>query len=144
MRVNIDMRSRSPHFIPSVKEYVSAFRSVEYQITAKQKVMLETHYGWYCRVITATDLALQVGFAGPGGAKLQYGKLGSMVSEALGLGSLGVITLALMVPPHKAGNPEWLWVMRGNVARALEQLGWVVDTSNLFYPTGKVGDSKYF
>ena len=137
-------KNKAPENVPTVADYVSAFQNIESQITQKQREMLEVHYGWYCRVLTATDLALLVDFDGPGGAKLQYGKLGSMVSNALGLGSLGVITLVLMVPPNKAGNPEWLWVMRENVARALEQLGWVTNTSNLFYPSGKVGDRKYF
>lgn len=130
---------KPPEFVPSVSDYVSAFRKIEKQMTLKQREMLEVHYGWYCHVTTATDLALLVDYAGPGGAKLQYGILGSMLSNALGLGPLGVITLVLMVAPKKAGNPEWLWVMRANVAKALEILKWVTETSHLFYPNGMVG-----
>ena len=137
------MAYKAPKYVPSVKEYNLAFQKFKPQISEKQLCMLIIHYKWYCRVLTATDLALLVEYNGPGGAKLQYGKLGSMVSKALGLGSLGVTTLALMVPPHKAGNPEWLWVMRENVARALEQLGWVTKTSDMFYPTEPVGAKKY-
>jgi hypothetical protein len=74
---------------------------------------------------TATDLAILVNYGGAGGSKLQYGRLGSIVSKALGLDSLGVITLVLMVPPLEEVISEWLWVMRANVAEALEQLGWV-------------------
>lgn len=138
------MADKAPQYVPSVEDYMTAFESVKPRMTIKQRKMLAIHYGWYGRIITATDLALLVNYDGPGGAKLQYGKLGSMVSNALGLGALGVITIALMVPPQKAGNQEWLWVMRDNVARALEQLGWVEGTSDLFCPNGPVGPAVYF
>jgi hypothetical protein len=69
----------------------------------------------------------------------QYGALGSMVAQELGLGKLGVITLVLMIEPNNYSTKEWLWIMRDNVAKALEQLGWVKKTSHLFYPNGVVG-----
>ena len=62
-----------------------------------------------------------------------------MVSQELGLGKLGVITLVLMIAPDNYSTKEWLWVMRENVAKALEKLGWVKKTSHLFYPNGVVG-----
>lgn len=138
------MTSKAPERVPSVKEYKAAFQKIKGEMTEKQYQMLEEHYKAFCYVTTATDLAGAVKYSGPGGAKLQYGILGSMVSDALGLGSLGVITLALMVPPDHFAIGEWLWVMRANVAKALEELGWVEKTSHLFYPNGGVGASKYF
>lgn len=62
-----------------------------------------------------------------------------MVANELGLDDLGVITLVLMIPPDNYSTREWLWVMRENVAKALEDLGWVKRTSHLFYPNGMVG-----
>ena len=138
------MTDKAPEFVPSVEEYVTAFRMIEEKMTEKQRKMLMEHYKSFCYITTATDLAIKAEYNGAGGAKLQYGKLGSMVSNALGLGSLGVITIALMTPPDKFAVKEWLWVMRANVAEALEKLEWVEKASHLFYPQGPVGDSKYF
>ncbi|MBE7435439.1 MAG: hypothetical protein HS100_16105 [Anaerolineales bacterium] len=133
------MRKQTPENVPSVKEYLAAFQKIESKMTEKQKQMLIEHYNSDCHVTTATDLAISVEFNSHGAANMQYGILGSMVSEALGLGKLGVITLVLMIPPNNYSTKEWLWVMRENVAKALEQLGWVKKTSHLFYPNGKVG-----
>ncbi len=130
---------RPPAKVPSVSEYVSAFRQIEHKLTKKHKAMLELHYKSYCHVTTATDMAIAMKYKDFRGANGQYGGLGSMVSETMGLGRLGVITLTLMVPANTVGNPEWLWVMRDNVVKALEQLGWVEKTSHLFYPNGLVG-----
>lgn len=130
---------KTPEYVPSVTEYVAAFRKVKNRITAKQKQMLIEHYNSYCHVTTATDMALKVNFKSHGAANMQYGILGSLVSEALGLGKLGVISLVLMIPPDHYASNEWLWVMRNNVSEALEQLGWVEKTSHLFYPNGVVG-----
>lgn len=86
--------------------------------------MVINHYQARCRVTTATDMAISIGYNNFSAANAQYGRLGSMVAEALGLGKLGVSTLVLMVPPSEA-NREWLWVMRENVTKALEKLKWV-------------------
>ena len=138
------MKSKSPEYVRSVEEYKAAFEMIQDEMTQKQHEMLTEHYKSSCHITTATDLAAAVEYSGAGGTKLQYGRLGSMVSNALGLGPLGVITLALMVPPNGFAVREWLWVMRANVAQALEELGWVTKTSDLFYPYGPVGVSKYF
>jgi hypothetical protein len=60
-----------------------------------------------------------------------------MVADALGIGFRGVSMLVLMVPPGEVTNDEWLWVLRANVAAALEELGWVEKTSHLFYAQGR-------
>ncbi len=130
---------RPPKSVPSVSDYVSAFKEIKDQMTDKQFQMLREHYNSFCYITTATDLAIKVEYNGAGGAKLQYGKLGSMVAEALGLDPVGVITLVLMTPPDNYAVKEWLWVMRANVAEALERLKWVENTSHLFYPNGMVG-----
>jgi len=132
-------KNRPPEFVPAVSDYVSAFTMIEEQMTEKQREMLIEHYKSYCRVTTATDLALLVGYKSHRAGNSQYGRLGSMVSDALGLGSLGVITLVLMVPPFGAVISDWLWVMRANVVEALEELEWVDKTGHLFYPNGMVG-----
>lgn len=128
-----------PTKVPSVSAYIAAFREIERKITRNQRRMLEAHYTSHCRVTTASDMAIRLGYRDFQGANAQYGRLGSMVSDAMGLGRLGVITLTLMVPPDNFATTEWLWVMRENVAKALERLGWVEKRSLLFYPNGMVG-----
>jgi hypothetical protein len=44
--------------------------------------------------------------------------------------------LVLFGPKGSETNTEWLWIMRENVAQALEELSWVSKTSNLFFPQG--------
>lgn len=131
-------KNKLPKLVPSVKDYVSAFRKIEAEMKPNQCKMLKEHYKSDCHITTATDLAIALKYKNFNAANMQYGKLGSMVSNALGLGHLGVITLVLMVPPS-AANSEWLWVMRDNVVEALEKLGWVDKTSHLFYPNKMVG-----
>jgi hypothetical protein len=138
------MADKAPEYVPSVQEYVAAFRKIEGRITAKQRKMLEEHYRSDCYITTATDLAQFAGYEKHSAGNSQYGRLVSLVSEALGLGRLGVITLALMVPPDRFAVNEWLWVMRANVAQALEELEWVEKTSDLFYPDGPVGPAEHF
>jgi hypothetical protein len=60
-------------------------------------------------------------------ANLHYGKLGQLVAEALGYDDIhiGISTLVRMVRPRYVANGEWLWIMRPQVAMALEQLEWV-------------------
>ena len=132
-------RNKPPEFVPSVSNYLYAFKEIEDQMTNNHFLLLQAHYNSDCHITTATTLAAKLDYKGAGGAKLQYGRLGSMVSNVLGLGSLGVITLVLMTPPDKFAVKEWLWVMRGNVVEALEKLKWVEKTSHLFYPNGMVG-----
>lgn len=128
---------KAPKNIPSVKKYIAAFRKIENKMTKKQ--MLIEHYNSNCHITTATDLALLVNYNSHSAGNSQYGALGSMVAQELGLGKLGVITLVLMIEPNNYSTKEWLWIMRDNVAKALEQLGWVKKTSHLFYPNGVVG-----
>lgn len=132
-------KKKAPEKVPSVKEYAAAFQKIESRMTEKQKQMLIEHYNSICHVTTATDLALLVNYDSHSASNSQYGRLGSMVANEMGLGDLGVITLVLMIPPDNYSTNEWLWVMRENVAEALEQLGWVNKTSHLFYPNGMVG-----
>lgn len=130
---------KAPKEVSSVKEYILAFKKIESKMTEKQKKMLIEHYNSNCHVTTATDLALLVDYNSHSAGNSQYGRLGSMVAKELGLDDLGVITLVLMIAPDNYSTKEWLWIMRENVAKALEQLGWVKKTSHLFYPNGMIG-----
>ena len=121
--------------LPYVAEYVTAFRALESRITPKQRRMLELHHAAPGRVMSSTRLAEEAGFASFNAANLQYGSLAGEVCKQLAVSletELGI--LVTFVHPGAASNEHWLWVMRPNVAQALEDLGWVPRVSHLLYP----------
>ena len=123
--------------VPTVGEYAAALRAIESRITPKQRELLERHHAAPARVISATRLAEEVGFENYGAVNLQYGKLGAEVARALGIELPDRVMVGILVDfvdPQYAANEHWLWVMRPNVALALESLGWVPIVSHLLYP----------
>ena len=125
-----------PVYVPSVSDYVAAFKKIESRMTDNQHKMLVNHHASPCHVTTARELAHSVGYSDYNGANLHYGKLGIMLAEAMDItwrdNSVSMILIG--APPGTATNTEWIWVMRENVAQALEELGWVKKTSQLFFP----------
>jgi 5-methylcytosine-specific restriction enzyme A len=123
--------------VPAVAQYVDAFRAVEARITPKQRELLRLHHAAPARVISATKLAELVGFDGYTAVNLQYGLLASAVATELGISvdpNVMCGVLVDFVDPGHAENAHWLWVLRPNVAAALEDLGWVPRLSHLMYP----------
>lgn len=62
--------------------------------------------------------------------------LGGTIIVALG-GSCGPTELGVLVDfvyPNQAANAQFLWMMREQVAIALEELGWVPRVSMYLYP----------
>ncbi len=124
--------------VPTVSQYVAAFRAIGPRITPNQRKMLLFHHRAPGRVVSASLLAEEADFEGYGGANLQYGLLGSELLKQLrmelpeGAAKCGI--LVEFVDPKFAANQEWLWVLRGNLAQAIEELGWVRKTSHLLYP----------
>lgn len=112
--------------IPRPEEYERAFLAIEGRITPAQMAMLQTHYHAPGRVITATNLAHAVGYEIYQAANLHYGLLAQMVREELGRPDSGteLDVLVSFVWPHTQSNAQFLFVMRDEVARALEALGW--------------------
>ena len=123
--------------LPTVAEYVTAFRAVEPEITANQRKMLLVHHAAPARTMSATRLAEAVGYENFNGVNLQYGKLADKVAHQLAVdltGHANVGILVEFVDPGHAANEHWLWVMRPNVAQAMEDLGWAPRVSHLLYP----------
>jgi hypothetical protein len=130
-----------PRLVPTVAEYVAAFKKIEGIIHEKQREMLIKHHGCAGHVTTSLELSGLVGYADQA-ANIHYGQLGQMLGAALGLDEYHAIAwLVLFVPPAKHRNTQLLWIMRENVALALEELGWVPKTSDLFLPQGPEGYS---
>ena len=59
-----------------------------------------------------------------------------MLAEAMGIEHWTSLMFVTFVALGAVTNKHWLMVMRENVALALEELGWVSKTSNLFFAQG--------
>jgi 5-methylcytosine-specific restriction protein A len=104
----------------STEEYVGAFQRLN--PPAHQVRMLGIHYHAPDRTISATQMSNAMGYATFGGANLHYGKLGRLLGEMLGWHpDTAIYVLAEFEKP----NREWFWIMRPQVAEAIEALGWV-------------------
>lgn len=126
-----------PLRVPSVSDYIAAFRAIESQINIKQKEILTAHHAAPARVISATRLAKDVGFSDYNPVNLQYGRLAGAIARELNIDLGGFVQLGILVDfvhPDFAANQHYLWVLRPNVAQALEDLGWVPRNSHLLYP----------
>lgn len=111
----------------SADDYVRAFDAVQDGISLLQRQMLLAHFSAPDRSITARQLAAAVGLSKFNAANLHYGKLARLLGSMLGNNPAAdnVSLLASLVPPGTRGNKEWLWVMRPQVAQALQLLGFV-------------------
>lgn len=106
---------------PSAQRYEEAFRSLN--ISETHRDMLNVHYYAPERTITATQMANAIGYPRYSAANMHYGRLGRLVGESLAFDPLNE-RLGTLVTFQKRGG-EWHWIMRCQVARALENLGWV-------------------
>jgi len=82
-------------------------------------------------------LAEAVGFENYNAVNLQYGLLARQIADQLGIElneSVVAGVLVDFVDPGFAANEHYLWVLRPNVAQALEDLGWAPRVSHLMYP----------
>jgi len=108
---------------PSTQEYIEAFKSIMGDIHDGQFAMLKAHYLAPDRAITATQLAEAANYAGYESANLHYGKLGQMLCDELNLRPK-VATHAIATDKENGTERgEWLWMMRPEVAEAVEFLG---------------------
>jgi hypothetical protein len=113
--------------IPTAEEYREALTAVRDRMAVGQLLLLQRHYTAPGRTTTARRLAEAVGFQDWRGVNLQYGMLAKWVCDALGLAVDGDSLFALATFARDPGidQGECRLVMRAQVARALEQLGWV-------------------
>jgi putative restriction endonuclease len=91
--------------------------------------MLRVHYHAPERTITARKLAELVGYNSYSVVNAQYGRLARLVGEQLDY-SPEPERLGTLVRFDKR-HDEWHWLMRPEVAEALERLGWVQGPSLL-------------
>lgn len=123
--------------LPSVDDYASAFTEVEDKVTPKQRELLRFHHAQPGRAASASTMARAVGYESFSAVNAQYGLLAGSVADAVGLrlgNHVKVGALVQFVYPDQAANEQYLWLMRENVALALEDLGWVPRVSQYLYP----------
>ena len=111
--------------LPSVDDYVQAFKRIAGKLTSNQKRMLEYHAAKDTPV-TARELATLVGYKNVGGVNAQYGTVGSRLREASPSiarleGQKSFAFASFDQPPGE----EWRWHLHEPVREALKRLGWV-------------------
>lgn len=119
---------------PTVEEYVEAFSECEKKIQGRLKI-LKAHYESPGHVSTATLLAKAVGYLGHRPINRHYGELAKIVGYTLGWsladlrepdGSTHKYQLSFLLtfedPAFKGDH--WKLILRPNVVRAIEELGW--------------------
>ena len=124
--------------LPAVAEYVTAFRAIKpgdhrrtstrcYASTTPRRRAPCPPLAWLKLLASRTTTASISSTA--------CWPRRSLAELALDLaGHVQVGVLVEFVDPGHAANEHWLWVMRPNVAQALEDLGWVPRVSHLLYP----------
>ncbi len=117
--------SRTP---PTANRYVAAFRAVSNSgMTDCHLKMLRLHYQAPERTVTAKQLAKLMDYASYSIVNAQYGRLARLVGEQLKY-KPNQVFLGTLVEFHKR-RKEWHWLMRREVAEALERLGWVEEAT---------------
>ncbi len=123
-------------FTISVEDYKTALTCKS--LSDSQRKMLTVHYEASRHNITASELAKRMSFVNYNLANLFYGKLGRIIGERLELKDIPetlpekifVSILATFEKPLL----EWHWIMRPELARALEELGWVNNEITSYFP----------
>lgn len=110
--------------VPTADAYAYAFTELAPTLPAKHRAMLRVHYAASERILTAAEIAAAVGYAGYSSVNLQYGRLAKRVCGLLGY-SPEFYVLILVTFRAGGANGHLKWIMRQEVARALERLGWV-------------------
>jgi len=107
---------------PSQEQYANAFRKLA-NVSDSQIQILRLHYHAPDRTITASQLAAAIGGRHYAAANSQYGRLGRLIGERLEYNPMKERLGTLVTFDKRHG--EWHWIMRPEVAHALEMLGWV-------------------
>jgi 5-methylcytosine-specific restriction enzyme A len=107
--------------VPTAAAYAKALKSIG--ISDNYKKFLLVHYQAPDFLCTVDHIAKKVGYKSYNGANRHYAQLATLVNRALGKRNdeFKVETLVIFYYQGK----RVLWVLRPQVARALEVLGWV-------------------
>jgi hypothetical protein len=115
---------------PDVQEYVRAFQRMIGDLPESYLAMLKAHYRAPDRTMTATQLSKAGKYKSWSSANLHYGLLGKRLYEEMPMqletldDGTPIYTFALATQGDRSEEEShWQWVMRPEVAAAIEQLG---------------------
>ncbi|MGE0315946.1 MAG: hypothetical protein AB7P21_30390 [Lautropia sp.] len=112
----------------SVERYASAFKAVSDKITPKQRAMLIGHAQSYSVALSTRKIAALAGESKYQVANRQYGALGKVIAEALGVEPVGDMIGAICVSAGVGDERnEFQWILRQNALGAVANLGWLTD-----------------
>jgi hypothetical protein len=122
-----DERAGLAHVLPKAEDFAAAFDVIADDIRPNLRKLLLAHHHSPKRTSTAAKLAKAAGYKSWSSANLQYGKLARQVGEVLSFRPSDEYAIAVLVTWKGKSQPsEHLkLIMRPQVAKALEKLGWV-------------------
>ncbi len=107
----------------SASQFLAVLRNLESQFTQAQKEMLLGHVNARSHEISMGHLAVLAGYSGFEAANVQYGKVGSLLAEALGIHGLSQKTQMIgTASRNQDDSGHWQWKMRPALVEALKQL----------------------
>jgi predicted HNH restriction endonuclease len=113
--------------IPTAIDFEKALKEIKN--TDLQMNMLERHYQSPSFTITATEMANALGYPHYSVSNGNYGKLGSLLGDALGWQPKDSIHKVSVLVEFAKPENHWQWIMRPQLVSALEKLGWVNPSS---------------
>jgi hypothetical protein len=124
-------KSSSADRVPNTAAYIQALKSLT-PLPPSYIDMLRFHYLQPARTATAAAVAEAVGFKNFRAANIHYGRLAGLVGERLRWRPEEEGEVKLAVLAHfKKHRGHWKWIMREELADALDGLGWLENTFNL-------------
>jgi putative restriction endonuclease len=105
----------------TTQNYIAAFKNLN--LAPHNLRMLQVNFTAPNRTISATQMAKVMGYAHFRAANLHYGKLGRQVGNELGWKPLPQLPVNVLVD-FKESRRGWLWIMKPQVASAMESIGW--------------------
>ena len=109
--------------IPSHHQYYDALKELYPTFPGNYSRMLRAHYEATGFMITANELAEAAGYSNFQAANLHYGLLAKRLNEKLCIDLKGTeTTFVLAMEGPRTEEKHWQWVMRSEMARAIEHL----------------------
>ncbi len=107
---------------PSHVQFVDALRRIEHAIPTSYRLMLKAHHDAADRTLSTRQLAKAAGYKSWRAVNLHYGKLGAMLRSELGWPGKGQASYIFNKFEKSGPRENWTWIMRPEMARALETL----------------------
>ncbi len=109
---------------PEFQQYVAAFQSID-NLKDNHLQILQIHYQAHEKTITAKQLSQAMDYSHHTTANMMYGRLARLVGEKLDYKPEPEKLDTLVTFEKRLG--EWHWILRPEVSKALEALGWVIN-----------------